>query len=102
MHEAMFSGAIPAARLTSVRRDEELPRRAVLALYPDATAGRAQVEMHRAEALIRSGDVDGGAAHCVTVLTVLPAGWRQDALAATGFLAQRGRPAIRSVKPLGE
>lgn len=52
---------------------------AALALYPDLRAGRAQVEMHRVETLIRSGDVDGGAARCVTVLTALPAGWRQSA-----------------------
>ncbi len=39
--------------------------------------GRARVELLRAETLIRAGDVDGGAGHCVAVLKALPSEWRQ-------------------------
>ncbi len=39
--------------------------------------GRARIELLRAETLIRAGDVDGGAGHCVTVLKALPGEWRQ-------------------------
>ncbi len=53
---------------------------AAFELYPESHGGRAQVQMHRVETLIRSGDVDGGAAYCVTVLTALPVTWRENAL----------------------
>jgi hypothetical protein len=79
---------------------------AVLALYPYARAGSAQVEMHRVETLIRSGDVNSGATHCVTVLTALSAGWRQNARvlsAARGALAAvppalTGRQSVREAR----
>jgi hypothetical protein len=35
------------------------------------------VELLRAEALIRAGDVDGGAEHCAAVLKSLPEQWRR-------------------------
>lgn len=60
---------------------------AALAIYPVSGRGRTQVEMHRAEALIRAGDVEGGARHCVTVLTALPGAWRADALIASSARA---------------
>ncbi len=43
---------------------------------PVSVAGRARIELLRAETLIRGGDVDGGAGHCVTVLAGLPGAWR--------------------------
>jgi hypothetical protein len=53
---------------------------AALALYPVRGRGRTQVEMHRAETLIRSGDIDGGARHCTQVLASLAPAWRGDTL----------------------
>jgi hypothetical protein len=46
---------------------------AALALYPAPGRGRTQVQMHRAETPIRSGD-DGGARHCTQVPASLAAG----------------------------
>ena len=43
---------------------------------PASAGGRARVEFLRAESLIRSGDVDGGARHCVRVLAGLAGAWR--------------------------
>jgi transcriptional regulator with XRE-family HTH domain len=40
-------------------------------------AGRARMELLRAEALIRAGDVDDGADHCAAVLKSLPEQWRR-------------------------
>ena len=68
---------------------------AALAMYPTNGRGRTQVQMHRVETLIRSGDVDGGAKHCVTVLTALPAAWHRD-----GMIVASARAALASV-PLG-
>jgi Helix-turn-helix domain len=48
-------------------------------VHPGSTLSRARAELLRAEALIRGGDADGGARHCVKVLTGLPGGWRGDA-----------------------
>lgn len=62
---------------------------AALAMYPQGGAGRMQVEMHRVETLIRAGDVDGGAQHCVSVMTRLP-DWRQDALVVSSARAAMG------------
>ena len=75
-----------------------------LALYRrPVSVGRAQVELHRAGALLAAGDVDEGAQHAVKVWERLPAGYREDRLvrriAATSLaLAPAGstsRPALR-------
>ncbi len=43
---------------------------------PGSLGIRAGLEFLRAESLIRAGDVDGGARHCVRVLSGLPGAWR--------------------------
>jgi hypothetical protein len=54
---------------------------AALASYPAANyQGRGQVELYRAGSLIRSGDLQEGTRHLVTVLTALPAERRRDGL----------------------
>ncbi len=47
-------------------------------IHPATVLSRARAEMLRSEAMIRGGDVDGGARHCMSVLSALPAGWRGD------------------------
>ncbi len=47
-------------------------------IYPASALSRARAELLRAEAVIRGGDADGGARHCVGVLTGLPGAWRSD------------------------
>ncbi len=79
---------------------------AALALYPIPGRGRTQVEMHQAETLIRSGDIDGGARHCVDVLTGLAPAWRRDRLIMSSALAAMdavpaalsGRPPVREAR----
>jgi hypothetical protein len=79
---------------------------AALALYAAPGRGRAQVEMHRAETLIRSGDVDTGARHCVSVLTALAPAWRGDNLITSSARAAlsaiplplRQRAAVREAR----
>jgi tetratricopeptide (TPR) repeat protein len=52
-----------------------------LTLYPPSNyQGRAQVELHRAGCLMRSGDIDEGARHTVRVLEGLPVAHRADGL----------------------
>ncbi|MFI5955376.1 multiprotein-bridging factor 1 family protein [Cryptosporangium sp. NPDC051539] len=54
---------------------------AALSSYPAANyQGRGQVELYRAGSLIRSGDLQEGTRHLVTVLTALPAERRHDSL----------------------
>jgi len=85
---------------------------AALALYP-ATAsfsyqGRTQIQMHRAECLIRAGDVDGGAQHAARVIGTLPPDRRSDSLVSVTAIAalnavpphQRQRPAVRAAREM--
>lgn len=61
-------------------RAQEAQDRA-LSLYPEASyQGRAQVEMHRAAAVIVGGDPTEGVKHALRVLQQLPADHRNDAL----------------------
>jgi tetratricopeptide (TPR) repeat protein len=80
-----------------------------LKLYPAHTyQGRTQIELHRAECLIRAGDIDGGAQHARQVLGQLPPERRSDALVTGTAVAalravppQHGlRPAVRSAREL--
>ncbi|TDD14050.1 XRE family transcriptional regulator [Actinomadura sp. KC06] len=82
---------------------------AALALYPRRNwQARAQVEMHRAGALIRAGDVDEGAHHMARVLESLPAEQRSDGLLRGSALtslrlaapAQARRPSIQQAREL--
>ncbi|TYK49523.1 helix-turn-helix domain-containing protein [Actinomadura decatromicini] len=69
---------------------------------------RSQIEMHRAGALIRAGDVDEGARHMTRVLERLPAEWRGDRLvqgsAVTSLrlagAGQAGRPSLQQAREL--
>lgn len=65
---------------------------AALAIYPASGCGRTQVQMHRVETLIRSGDVDSGARYCTSVLAALPGQWRHD-----GRVVWSARTALASV-----
>jgi tetratricopeptide (TPR) repeat protein len=65
-----------------------------LAIYPTSGVGRTQVEMHRVETLIRSGDIDAGAQYCSTVLTALPQEWHRD-----GRIVWSARTALATVPP---
>lgn len=75
-------------------------------MYPVSSGRRAKMELLRAEALIRAGDVDGGARHCVGVLSGLPGAWRGEwevlssARAALGAVpvALGSRPAVREAR----
>ncbi|RKS72161.1 hypothetical protein BZB76_4978 [Actinomadura pelletieri DSM 43383] len=82
---------------------------AALALYPARNwQARGQVEMHRAGALIRAGDIEEGARHMTQVLEGLPAERRGDAFLRGSAMtslrltdsAQAGRPSIRQVREL--
>jgi hypothetical protein len=82
---------------------------AALTLYPIRNwQARGQVEMHRAGALIRAGDVDEGADHMARILESLPAEQRGDGLLQGSALtslrlaapAQAGRPSIRQAREL--
>jgi hypothetical protein len=82
---------------------------AALVLYPEARyQGRAQVEMHRAECLIRAGDIDSGAKHAATILGMLSSEQRGDALVTSGALAalaavpvqELRRPAVQDAREL--
>lgn len=82
---------------------------AALKLYPDHTyQGRTQIELHRAECLIRAGDIDGGARHASQILEQLAPDRRSDALVTGTAVAalravppQHGhRPAVRSAREL--
>jgi transcriptional regulator with XRE-family HTH domain len=85
---------------------------AALALYPETSyqgyQGRTQVEMHRAECLIRAGDVDAGAQHAARVISTLPPAQRQDNLVALTALTalraipeqQRQRPSARAAREM--
>jgi hypothetical protein len=54
---------------------------AALAAYPMANfQGRTQIELHRATALIRAGDVDAGTRHLATALEQLEPWQRQDGI----------------------
>ncbi|MFF5263496.1 hypothetical protein ACFY4C_31595 [Actinomadura viridis] len=53
----------------------------VVALHPGKISlGRAQIELHRAGCMLRTGDVDEGARHTVRILERLPAGFASDGL----------------------
>jgi hypothetical protein len=77
-------------------------------MYPVSGSGRARVELLRAEALVRGGDVDGGARYCAAVLSGLPGAWRADyeivssARAALGAVPAElgGRRPVREVREL--
>lgn len=82
---------------------------AALAVYPQRNWQiRGQVEMHRAGALIRAGDVDEGARHMTQVLSALPAEQRCDGLLRGSALtslalaapAHATRPAIQQARDL--
>lgn len=67
---------------------------AALRLYPKASyQGPAQVELHRAECLIRAGDIDGGAKHATWVLGTLPPERRD------GLVTGTARAALRAIPP---
>lgn len=80
---------------------------AALAVYPVRNwQARAQIQMHRAGALIRAGDVDEGARHMTRVLEGLPAGQRRDGLLRGSALTslalaapdQAARPMIQQAR----
>lgn len=82
---------------------------AALALYPQGLSqGRMQVELHRAEALIRAGDVTEGVQHVTAVLSGMNVGWRADRLIASTAVAaitaipkaHAGRPDVREAREL--
>jgi len=82
---------------------------AALKLYPETNyQGRTQVELHRAECLIRAGDIDSGAQHAAGVLGSLPPERRSDGLVASTALAALDavpvqhirRPAVRTAREL--
>ncbi len=82
---------------------------AALELYPETNfQGRTQVEMHRAECLIRAGDIDSGAKHAASVLGSLPPDRRSDGLVASTAMAALDaiavqhirRPAVRDAREL--
>jgi hypothetical protein len=75
-----------------------------VALYPaDSFLARAQIELHRAGGLIRTGDTDTGAQHMMQVMEGLPSPHRNDAmLRRTAFNSlnlasskEARRPAVR-------
>lgn len=74
---------------------------AALALYPPGPSrGRMQVEFHRAEALIRAGDITEGARHVTAVVTQMEAGWRADRMiAATAVTAVSAIPKAHREHP---
>ncbi len=82
---------------------------AALELYPQTNyQGRAQVELHRAECLIRMGDIDSGAQHAAQVLGALPPERRTDGLVTSMAQAALSavpvqhisRPAVRTARGL--
>jgi hypothetical protein len=71
-HVHTFAGNVEKATLA---------QDAALTFYPPSNyQGRAQIELHRAGCLIRSGDIDEGARHTVRVLQGLPVTHRTDGL----------------------
>lgn len=73
-----------AGRLDHASQAQDL----ALALYPLGNyQGRTQIELHRAEALIRSGDTPSGTRHLITVLEQLSSQQRGDGIVISSAMS---------------